>query len=154
MQLPSITHLRSIKRLGSKLTLRLSNLACIIMFIFMVVYCNNLKGLSGKCAVVAFYALREIYISLLSSQQWAFISTTLDKSTSTYLVSFSGIVSAAIQSQRVGKLLEKITSQRDDFCDWPSASFSVVGQSNGILWASKSLFATIYFGGICQSKKS
>jgi ATP/ADP translocase len=65
------------------------------MFIFMVSYCNNLNGFSGKCAVIVFYALREIYISLLSSQQWAFISTTLDKSTSTYLVSFSGIVSVA-----------------------------------------------------------
>lgn len=77
------------------MTLRFSNLACLIMFIAMGVSCGQLKGLSGKVIVVVFYALREIYVSLLSSQQWAFISTTLDKSTSSYLVSFSGIVSVA-----------------------------------------------------------
>jgi ATP/ADP translocase len=65
------------------------------MFVFMILCCNNLSGFSGKCTVIAFYALREIYISLLSSQQWAFMSTTLDKSTSSYLVSFSGVVSVA-----------------------------------------------------------
>lgn len=86
---------KSIKSLGSRMTLRFSNLACLIMFIAMGVYCGQLKGLSGKVIVVVFYALREIYVSLLSSQQWAFISTTLDKSTSSYLVSFSGIVSVA-----------------------------------------------------------
>eukprot|EP01033_Poteriospumella_lacustris_P005519 gene5518-3935_t len=86
---------KSIKSLGTRMTLRFSNLACLIMFIAMGVSCGQLKGLSGKVIVVVFYALREIYVSLLSSQQWAFISTTLDKSTSSYLVSFSGIVSVA-----------------------------------------------------------
>lgn len=65
------------------------------MFLFMFIYCGRIKGFSGKCVVITFYALREIYVSLLSSQQWAFISTTLDKKTSSYLVSFSGVVSVA-----------------------------------------------------------
>lgn len=86
---------KSIKRLGSRLTLRLSNIFCLLMFFFMFLYCGRVKGLTGKIVVVFFYALREIYVSLLSSQQWAFISTTLDKSTASYLVSFSGVVSVA-----------------------------------------------------------
>jgi hypothetical protein len=57
--------------------------------------CGKLDGLSAKIMVICFYAFREIYVSLLSSQQWAFISTTLDRQTSSYLVSFSGIVSIA-----------------------------------------------------------
>lgn len=86
---------KSIKRLGSRLTLRISNAACLLMFLFMCAFCGRVKGLSGKCIVVVFYALREIYVSLISSQQWAFISSSLDKSTSSYLVSFSGVVSVA-----------------------------------------------------------
>eukprot|EP01039_Chlorochromonas_danica_P007302 gene7302-8080_t len=86
---------RSIKKHGAQVTLRRSFLICISIFLFMVLSCGGFHGLSGKMAVVCFYAFREIYVSLLSSQQWAFISTNLDKSTSNYLVSFTGVVSIA-----------------------------------------------------------
>jgi hypothetical protein len=54
-----------------------------------------MTGLMGKTIIIIFYAFREIYVSLLSTQQWAFIATSLNKSTSTYIVSFSGVVSIA-----------------------------------------------------------
>ncbi|RYG65579.1 hypothetical protein EON64_11625, partial [archaeon] len=75
--------------------MRYSYLLCICIFLLVLFYSQTMKGIQGQVIVVCFYAFREIYISLLSSQQWAFISTSLDKSTSSYLVSFSGIVSIA-----------------------------------------------------------
>lgn len=86
---------KSIKCNGSQITLRISSIFCILVFFFMAMNCGSVSGWQGKAAVVTFYAFREIYVSLLSTQQWAFISTTLDKSTSGYLVSFTGVVSVA-----------------------------------------------------------
>lgn len=87
---------KSIKNFGAKITLRLSNIACILIFLFIFIFSGRLKNdLGSQIMIVCFYAFREIYVSLLSSQQWAFISTTLDRTTSSYLVSFSGIVSIA-----------------------------------------------------------
>ena len=86
---------KSIKKFGSRVTLRISHCACIVMFLSIFLYCGRGTGFTRKAAAIVFYALREIYISLLSSQHWAFISTSLDKSTSSYLVSFSGVVSVA-----------------------------------------------------------
>jgi hypothetical protein len=69
---------------------------------------RDLRGLSGKLAVVSFYAFREIYVSLISSQQWAFVAGTLNKSTSSYIVAFSGVVSAA--SALGGCLIEQLVN--------------------------------------------
>ena len=59
-------------------------------------------------SVVVFYAFREIYVSLLSTQQWAFIASILDSSTSSYMVNFSGIVS--ISSAVGGCMIEPLVS--------------------------------------------
>jgi len=86
---------KSIKKYGSKFTLRVSFIFCVAVLFWMAVYGGRVRGLLGKIAIISFYAFREIYVSLLSSQQWAFIAGTLDKSTSSYIVSFSGVVSIA-----------------------------------------------------------
>lgn len=86
---------KSIKKFGSKFTLRVSFAACIFLMTLITLYGRSLRGLPGKVAIVSFYAFREIYVSLLSSQQWAFIAGTLNKSTASYIVTFSGIVSIA-----------------------------------------------------------
>jgi hypothetical protein len=86
---------KSIKKYGSKFTLRVSFLVCIVFMALITTYARSMTGFYGKAAIVAFYAFREIYVSLLSSQQWAFIAGTLNKSTSSYIVVFSGIVSVA-----------------------------------------------------------
>ena len=84
---------KSIKSIGPRLTFRLSCLVCCIGFFLMNFFVHHLTGTLKTMTVVFFYAFREVYISLLSSQQWAFIGTTLDQSTSSYLISFSGFVS-------------------------------------------------------------
>jgi ATP/ADP translocase len=61
----------------------------------MSIYYYNINNNSSKFVIISFYAFREIYVSLISSQQWAFIATTLNKTTSSYIVCFSGIVSIA-----------------------------------------------------------
>lgn len=99
---------KSIKRNGSKTTLRISNICCIFLFMVINYYCNGLKDLFGKIMIVTFYSFREIYVSLLSSQQWAFIASNLNKSTSSYLVAFSGIVSVA--SAIGGCLVEQLVA--------------------------------------------
>lgn len=86
---------KSIKKYGAETTLRVSNIICTLMMLLMFLGCSKLNGVVGKAAVVSFYAFREIYVSLLSSQHWAFIASTLDRSTSSYIVSFSGVVSVA-----------------------------------------------------------
>ena len=63
--------------------------------ISMSIYYYNINNNSSKFVIISFYAFREIYVSLISSQQWAFIATTLNKTTSSYIVCFSGIVSIA-----------------------------------------------------------
>ena len=57
--------------------------------------CGNLKGFWGQSAVLLFFCFREIYVSLLSTQQWSFIASVLDSKTSNYLVTFAGVVSVA-----------------------------------------------------------
>jgi ATP/ADP translocase len=63
--------------------------------ISMSIYYYNINNNCSKFVIISFYAFREIYVSLISSQQWAFIATTLNKTTSSYIVCFSGIVSIA-----------------------------------------------------------
>ena len=66
---------------------------CICLLGIMCIVRSKLKGNVGQIAVVVFYAFREIYVSLISTQLWAFIASILDSSTSSYMVKFSGIVS-------------------------------------------------------------
>ena len=53
---------------------------------------NNDK-IVAQVAIIWFYVFREIYVSLLSTQHWSFISGVLTSSTSSNIVSFAGIVS-------------------------------------------------------------
>jgi hypothetical protein len=99
---------KSIKKFGSKFTLRVSFIAVIVFMAIITWVTRDLRGLSGKLAVVSFYAFREIYVSLISSQQWAFVAGTLNKSTSSYIVAFSGVVSAA--SALGGCLIEQLVN--------------------------------------------
>lgn len=86
---------RSIKNNGAQVTQRLSNVACFILFGIMSFLCSHLTGLSGQVIVVSFYAFREVYVTLLSTQQWSFIASMLNKTNANYLVKFSGLVSIA-----------------------------------------------------------
>eukprot|EP01035_Chromulina_nebulosa_P027048 gene27048-35505_t len=90
---------RSIKKHGSRYTLRVSNLFCCAFFgsmtFFTAFYGSHFKSSAGHFAIVSFYAIREIYVSLLSTQHWAFIASHLDRSNSSYLVTFTGVVSIA-----------------------------------------------------------
>ena len=86
---------RSIKRNGPRVTLLVSNICCLLLLGLISVSCGSLKGFWGKSAVLLFYCFREIYVSLLSTQQWSFIASVLDSKTSNYLVTFAGVVSVA-----------------------------------------------------------
>jgi hypothetical protein len=86
---------KSIKKYGPQFTLRLSEIICFLLLSLMFIVSSRIKGLSGQISVVVFYAFREIYVSLISTQQWAFIASTLTASTSSFMVHFSGIVSIA-----------------------------------------------------------
>ena len=99
---------RSFKRNGALFTQRVSNFVCISILLFVTCMMSYLNTLSGKITVVCFYAFREIYVSLLSTQQWSFIASSLDKSTASYLVTFSGIVS--VSSAVSGCLLESLVN--------------------------------------------
>lgn len=87
----------SIKYRGNQTTFRLSSLICLIIFLGMTyISSTNIlrhKSLLSQFIVVAFYAFREIYSTLLSTQQWAFIVSALDHTTASYIVTFSGAVS-------------------------------------------------------------
>lgn len=65
------------------------------MTFFTAFYGSHFKSSAGHFAIVSFYAFREIYVSLLSTQHWAFIASHLDKTNSSYLVTFTGVVSIA-----------------------------------------------------------
>ena len=87
----------SIKYYGTTSTFRLSCLICLTIFIGMT-YATSTdilrhKNIISQVIVVAFYAFREIYSTLLSTQQWAFIVSALDHTTASYIVTFSGVVS-------------------------------------------------------------
>lgn len=86
---------RSIKRNGPRITLLVSNICCVLLLGLMSITCGSLKGIWGQSAVLLFYCFREIYVSLLSTQQWSFIASVLDSKTSNYLVTFAGVVSVA-----------------------------------------------------------
>ena len=61
----------SIKKYGPRFTLRASEIACCIQIVFMALVCDYLDHESrwGQVTVVGFYAYREIYVTLLSTQQ-------------------------------------------------------------------------------------
>ena len=86
---------RSIKKNGPRLTLLASNIGCLLLLFLMATACGSLRGQWGQAVVLLFYCFREIYVSLLSTQHWSFIASVLDSKTSSYLVSFSGVVSVA-----------------------------------------------------------
>lgn len=90
---------KSIKKYGSSVTLRISMFGCTILLalisVYSMIYSDAWTGAASKWLIILFYAFREIYVSLLSTQQWAFIASNLDTSTSSYLVSFTGLVSIA-----------------------------------------------------------
>jgi hypothetical protein len=86
---------RSIKKNGPRFTLLVSNICCTFLLGLMSVACGFLKGFWGQSIVLLFFCFREIYVSLLSTQQWSFIASVLDIKTANYLVSFAGIVSVA-----------------------------------------------------------
>ena len=86
---------RSIKRNGPRVTLLVSNICCLLLLGLMSVACGSLKGFWGQSGVLLFFCFREIYVSLLSTQQWSFIASVLDSKTSNYLVTFAGVVSVA-----------------------------------------------------------
>jgi phosphate/sulfate permease len=83
---------KSIKTRGPKFTMRVSEVFCLLLLGLILGISGHVKGLLFQVSVVVFYAFREIYVSLISTQQWAFIASILDSSTSSYMVSFSGIV--------------------------------------------------------------
>ena len=86
---------RSIKTKGAKYTLRVSNVVCVCTFWLMLLFHDTIASSSSKAQyiVIAFYVFREIYVSLLSTQHWSFISSVLDSKRSSPIVSFTGIVS-------------------------------------------------------------
>ena len=86
---------RSIKKNGALFTQRVSNVLCIIGLSLILLVSQRLNTTLGQTSVILFYTFREIYVSLLSAQQWSFIGSILDKSTSSYIVTFAGIVSTA-----------------------------------------------------------
>ena len=86
---------RSIKKNGALFTQRVSNILCILGLSLILLVSQSLNTTVGQTAVILFYTFREIYVSLLSTQQWSFIASILDKSTSSYIVTFAGIVSTA-----------------------------------------------------------
>lgn len=100
---------KSIKTNGTQHTFRMSNLGCI--FIFAVVTLLGflkLKGYYYRILIVSFYAFREIYCTLISTQLWAFIVSVLDKKSSSLIVTYSAIVS--LTSTIGGFLVEQIVN--------------------------------------------
>jgi ATP/ADP translocase len=73
------------------------------MFVMMVLRGVRLRN-NWRCqlAVVAFYAFREIYVTLISTQQWSFIVSNLNGSNSSYIVTFGGVVSVASTMGGIG----------------------------------------------------
>lgn len=95
---------RSIKKNGAKYTLRVSNIFCVSMIGAMMWFSGTSTDGSPaeQVAVISFYIFREIYVSLLSTQHWSFISSVLDSSMTSSIVSFSGIVSISSAVGSVG----------------------------------------------------
>jgi hypothetical protein len=89
----------SIRKYGTQTTFRISVIICLIIFSFMIFNALSgsfqIKGVLYQFAIVGFFAFREIYSTLLSTQQWAFVVSGLDHTTSSYIVIFSGAVSIA-----------------------------------------------------------
>ena len=85
----------SIKTIGAQQTQRLSNIICLVALLGMLISVNHLNGLGGKVVIIVFYAFREIYVTLVSTQQWSFIAASLDRAGANYLVKFTGFVSVS-----------------------------------------------------------
>lgn len=96
----------SIKRHGPYLTLLISNIVCVGFFTYVTFFLPTLHGNMGKYSVLLYYSFREIYVTLLSTQQWSFIATVLNKSKSSHMVKYSGLISIA--SAIGGLLVEHI----------------------------------------------
>lgn len=86
---------RSIRLHGARYTLRVSEISCFVIFLFIIRFRNTSAEFYQKFLVIFFYCFREIYVSLLSTQYWSFIASILDKNTCNYLVSFTAVVSIA-----------------------------------------------------------
>jgi hypothetical protein len=96
----------SIKKRGPYLTLLISNIVCVAFFTYITFFLPTLRGNMGKYSVLLYYSFREIYVTLLSTQQWSFIATVLNKSKSSHMVKYSGLISIA--SAIGGLLVEHI----------------------------------------------
>lgn len=86
---------RSIRLFGPRTTLRVSEIAVLLMMFVMCSFCSSLEGFSGRLMVILYYSFREIYVSLLSTQHWSFIATILGTRNSRFVVSFAGSVSVS-----------------------------------------------------------
>lgn len=75
----------------------ISNILCISLFSYITFTLPRLHstGKWGQFIVLLFYSFREIYVTLLSTQQWSFIATVLNKSKSSHMVKYSGLISIA-----------------------------------------------------------
>lgn len=96
----------SIKKNGIYWTMLISNISCIFILALVTIVYNMLQGFWGRLVVLFFYSFREIYVTLISTQQWSFIATVLNKSKSSYMVQYSGLIS--ITSAFGGLLVEYI----------------------------------------------
>ena len=85
----------AIKKIGAQQTQRFSNIICLVSLLGMLISVNHLHGLGGKVLIIIFYAFREIYVTLVSTQQWSFIAAALDRAGASYLVKFTGFVSVS-----------------------------------------------------------
>lgn len=86
---------RSIRLNGAKYTRRISELSCILIFLFIIRFRKVTHEGFKKFLIIFFYCFREIYVSLLSTQYWSSIASNLDKNTSGYLVKYTAVVSIA-----------------------------------------------------------
>jgi hypothetical protein len=87
----------SIRHYGAKFTYRVSNFVCCVILATMsiVIPMELLGGNVRKALIISFYCFREIYVTLISTQQWSFIVSALNKSNSSLIVSIGGVVSVA-----------------------------------------------------------
>lgn len=87
---------KTIRNYGARFTFRLSNLCCSLFLVLMTVFgTGTVKGLAYQSIVVGFFAFREIYVTLISTQQWSFITSSLGRSKSSFIVTIGGYVGVA-----------------------------------------------------------
>jgi hypothetical protein len=87
----------SIRHYGAKFTYRVSNFICCFVLgaMSVLIPMNILSGFTRKAVIIMFYSFREIYVTLISTQQWSFIVSALNKTNSWLIVSIGGVVSVA-----------------------------------------------------------